>query len=1090
MGGVRFTGRLGRKARSSVVAVVALLAAGSATLAPAAAAPPPAGTSASPANTAAEASGSGVAGQRVVPDQQATVDMSELAAAAPAAPSAAGAQPVDVPRGDAPPDPTGAPPAALIRPDTTEHPADESGPTPEEGDPNAPVLTGSFTGTGDTGWLPPDTDGAVGPNHVVTAINGGFMIQTRAGTSVSQVTLNAFWASVLPSGNTFDPRITYDRFNNRWITVALDNGGSALSGLLLGVSSTSDPTGTWILRRYDTDADNNEWADFPTLGFNKNWITIGLNMFQIGGNFTRPQIYAIDKAGLYAGGAGSGVFWGSLTDTSNFGFTMMPATTDDNTTDTQYIARRWGQSGGNGYLALNTITGAVASPTLSNTYAFPEATGAGWSGTAAATNSAPQLGGNPVNAGDDRLHTVIFRNGKLWISHHVFLPAGAPTRAAAQWWSVTASTGAVLQRGRVDSGTSTTWFTYPTLAVNSAEDMLIGYSRFSTTQYPSANYSFRYGTDTINTTQGDTVMKAGEANYVKFDSASPARNRWGDYSSTQVDPTNDTDFWTIQEYAESPSSAWGTWWGRVTPTLTAPANDAFASATVLPSASGTTNGTNVGATKEPGEPNHAASNAGGGSVWYRFTAPVSGAATVDTAGSNFDTLLGVYTGSAVNGLTLVANNDDVGGGNTTSAVQFNAVAGTTYRIAVDGFDNVRGNVGLNWNFPTQPTGVSGTVSETGTGTHIAGAWVAVLRTADFSMAAGAVANANGDYSANVPAGTYYLYLVDPTGAHTSRFFGPPTTVTVNAGAMTDIDPNVPSTRGSLTGTVTETGTGTPIGGALALALSSTTGAVETGVVANGSGQFTVSGMAAGQHYAAYIDPTGNHATRFFPNSATFDNATPLSVTAGGSTAASASLPVQTGTGTGATLSGTVTESGTGANLQNVIVIALNAADFRLARATMTNASGAYSMNVAVGAYKLAFIDSTGLHAMEWHNNQPSSGLGNATTVNAPATTNAVLDRTTGSFSGTVTDDPSGTPLSGAWVIAIGPSGIAGGAVTSGAGTYTISGLPAGTYRATFADPNGGRRQEYWDNSLTFEGATAFAVTGGGTSTRNAALAVP
>ncbi len=147
--------------------------------------------------------------------------------------------------------------------------------------------------------------------------------------------------------------------------------------------------------------------------------------------------------------------------------------------------------------------------------------------------------------------------------------------------------------------------------------------------------------------------------------------------------------------------------------------------------------------------------------------------------------------------------------------------------------------------------------------------------------------------------------------------------------------------------------------------------------------------------------------------------------------------------------------------------------------------------MAAGDYKLAFIDSTGLHNMEWHNNQPNTGLATATSVTAPAVTDAALDANTGSMAGTVTDDPSGTPLTGAWVVAIGPTGaIAGGAVTSGAGTYTIAGLPAGTYWATFVDPNGGRRQEYWDNSLTFEGATAFAVTGGGTSTRNAALAVP
>jgi PKD repeat protein len=63
-------------------------------------------------------------------------------------------------------------------------------------------------------------------------------------------------------------------------------------------------------------------------------------------------------------------------------------------------------------------------------------------------------------------------------------------------------------------------------------------------------------------------MKAGESAYTK--TFGSGRNRWGDYSLSAVDPANDTDLWTIQEYAAlppqpSPVSYWGTWWGRVLP---------------------------------------------------------------------------------------------------------------------------------------------------------------------------------------------------------------------------------------------------------------------------------------------------------------------------------------------------------------------------------------------------------------------------------------------------------------------------------------------------------------------------------------------
>src|SRR3954469_24201596 len=84
-----------------------------------------------------------------------------------------------------------------------------------------------------------------------------------------------------------------------------------------------------------------------------------------------------------------------------------------------------------------------------------------------------------------------------------------------------------------------------------------------------------------------------------------------------------------------------------------PANDNFANAWTL--ATLVTNGTSVGATKEPGEPNHAF-NTGGPSVWFTWTAPKTTQVQMDTIGSGFDTLLAVYTGSALNALTQIASN--------------------------------------------------------------------------------------------------------------------------------------------------------------------------------------------------------------------------------------------------------------------------------------------------------------------------------------------------------------------------------------------------------------------------------------------------
>jgi alpha-tubulin suppressor-like RCC1 family protein len=129
--------------------------------------------------------------------------------------------------------------------------------------------------------------------------------------------------------------------------------------------------------------------------------------------------------------------------------------------------------------------------------------------------------------------------------------------------------------------------------------------------------------------------------------------------------------------------------------LTPPSNDYFAFATVISGSSYGTNGVyNTNATKEAGEPNHAG-NSGGKSLWWDWTAPTNGSCHVDTFGSTFNTLLAVYTGSPVSGLTTIASNDDSPTNPPASELTFHAVSGTTYHIAVDGYNGASGSITMN-----------------------------------------------------------------------------------------------------------------------------------------------------------------------------------------------------------------------------------------------------------------------------------------------------------------------------------------------------------------------------------------------------------
>lgn len=142
-----------------------------------------------------------------------------------------------------------------------------------------------------------------------------------------------------------------------------------------------------------------------------------------------------------------------------------------------------------------------------------------------------------------------------------------------------------------------------------------------------------------------------------------------------------------------------------------PFADAFAARGVITGPGGAGTGSTVSATREPSEPRHGGKR-GGASIWVSWIAPANGVATLNTAGSSFDTLLSVYAYERelkggpsgppdplkpFDGLREVAEqDDDHPTPGSTSQVTFGVRAGVHYEIAVDGFGGAAGLVSLTW----------------------------------------------------------------------------------------------------------------------------------------------------------------------------------------------------------------------------------------------------------------------------------------------------------------------------------------------------------------------------------------------------------
>ena len=148
---------------------------------------------------------------------------------------------------------------------------------------------------------------------------------------------------------------------------------------------------------------------------------------------------------------------------------------------------------------------------------------------------------------------MVLQNGSIWSVQTIVNPGDA-ARSSVRWFQIRESDSVVLQSGTISDPTLSLFF--PSIAVNNAGDVVIGFSGSSSATFASA-YAV-VGKTTAGTTTFNPIalLKAGVDDYQQLDGS--ARNRWGDYSVTVVDPVNDNVFWTIQEYAAADRNFDGT----------------------------------------------------------------------------------------------------------------------------------------------------------------------------------------------------------------------------------------------------------------------------------------------------------------------------------------------------------------------------------------------------------------------------------------------------------------------------------------------------------------------------------------------------
>ena len=427
---------------------------------------------------------------------------------------------------------------------------------------SAGTLVNNFSALGDNATIiPPDTMGAVGPNHLMTMLNSQVMIQQKDGTVLSIVSLSTFWTSGTGlTGTPFDPRIIYDSLSGRWMAVVDANARSSSSAVWFAISAGNDPTGTWTYYSIQADPGGTYWADYPDIGVNTPWVAITNNMYTVSGStFGGAKMWVIDKAQLLAGNFVVTTFARGF---DGGGFTLRPALTFDASEPTLYLVDGLWMTGGTMTHRVSQIRDSSGTPVWSSVGFYLVN-----SNYDITQINAAQLGDSRrIQTNDTRLLNAVFRNGHLWLTHTGGLPVGSVDRTAVFWYEVNPVTPAIVQSGVIDGGVDVHHY-FPSISVNQFDEVVIGFTRSDATRYAQAVFVSRQPTDPAGWTSPIQVIKMGEDSYAKdFGSG---RIRWGDYSATAVDPLDDQTLWTLQEYAvfdvgpTDSDDRWGTWWGKV-----------------------------------------------------------------------------------------------------------------------------------------------------------------------------------------------------------------------------------------------------------------------------------------------------------------------------------------------------------------------------------------------------------------------------------------------------------------------------------------------------------------------------------------------
>jgi len=577
--------------------------------------------------------------------------------------------------------------------------------------PQLPQTAGvSFVGVtlSESGFIPPDSMGAVGPSQIVAIENGRIKTFNKSGVldGAINVTTDTLFASVRNNSGTSDPQITYDRLSQRFfiVMINLSTPNRVMLAMSSGPAITSTSSFTFFQFQHDLvgptpNADTGGFADQGRLGVDKNALYVGVNVFNASGSaFLGSTGFVVRKSGLIANTLTVTAFRQLGTASAAGPFAPQGVDNDDpNSTEGYFIGV---DTLAFSLIQIRRVSNPGGTPSISGNLSL----------TVPATTSprsVPVKGSTfPLDGSDERLVSAQLKNGSLWTAHQIQVNSSGVAsstggRDGVRWYQITNLTGAPIlnQSGTLfdSAATNPVYYFYGGIAMSGQGHAALASTFASTQSFAGVAATGRLATDPPGTLNSTIVTIAAGAGAYNVQSVNP--QRWGDYSKTVVDPNDDMTMWTFQERANATNS-WGVQVTQLkapppaTPSSASP-NSAIAGAMLNVIVTGTSS--SGSGFFDPGSafPNHISATVNGGGVTVNsvtYTNPT-------TATLNITIASGATPGSR----TVTVTNPDAQA--ATSATGIFTIVAPTITLSPSTLPN--GIVGTSYNQSITASGGTG-----------------------------------------------------------------------------------------------------------------------------------------------------------------------------------------------------------------------------------------------------------------------------------------------------------------------------------------------------------------------------------------------